>query len=95
LYQQNISDFGWTYAHDQGRLKMHEKLDRDYAIFSEYVEVAPTDQNIDSCLALVSSFVDRQFSMVIYCSSTFNKCAAESAKAHPNIKHLSVSLVYA
>jgi basic membrane protein A len=91
LYQHNISDFGWTYSHDQGRLKMHERLDRDYQILSEYVEIAPTDARLDDCLAVVDSFVDRQFQMVIYCSSTFNKCAVEAAKKHTGIKHLSVS----
>jgi basic membrane protein A len=90
LYQHNISDFGWTYSHDQGRLKMHERLDRDYQILSEYVEIAPTDARLDDCLAVVNSFVDRQFQMVIYCSSTFNKCAVEAAKKHTGIKHLSI-----
>ena len=70
---------------------MHEQLDRNYHILSEYVEVAPTDAKLNDCFDVVTSYAERQFAMVVYCSSTFNKCAVEAAMMYPNIKHLSVS----
>lgn len=91
LYQHNVSDFGWTFAHDSGRLKMHENLDSKYNIYSEYYEVAPTDAKLADCLALVDGYASRGFNFIVYGSSTYNKCAIESAAKYKAIKHLSVS----
>lgn len=69
---------------------MHENLDSKYNIYSEYYEVAPTDAKLNDCLALVDGYAARGFNLVVYGSSTYNKCAIQSAAKYTSIKHLAV-----
>lgn len=87
VYIGPANDKGYTYAHDQGRIYLEEKLgDKIEVIYQENV---PDSDN--SSVAVMQSFIDQGCKVIFATSYGYMDYMYDLAKDHPDVKFLHCS----
>eukprot|EP01061_Rhynchopus_euleeides_P030675 TRINITY_DN5092_c0_g1_i1.p3 TRINITY_DN5092_c0_g1~~TRINITY_DN5092_c0_g1_i1.p3 ORF type:complete len:118 (+),score=37.71 TRINITY_DN5092_c0_g1_i1:41-394(+) len=92
LYSAQISDFGWTYTHNEGRIKAQENLEAhfksrgDEVVTQMFEDVWPSD-----AASLMDNLTRDGYNMVVGCSFVFHEQMFEAAKRHPGVDFLNIA----
>ena len=95
FYNGDISDLGWTYTHNEGRIRAQEALlpeleARGDSIHTDIFE-ALSSEDVKVMMKNVS---ESGYDMVIACSFMYHEETFAAAKAHPNVDFVHVSGYY-
>ena len=95
FYNGDISDLGWTYTHNEGRIRAQEALlpeleARGDSIHTDIFE-ALSSEDVKVMMKNVS---ESGYDMVIGCSFMYHEETFAAAKAHPNVDFVHVSGYY-
>lgn len=81
IYVGPVGDLGWSYAHDQGRLKMAKELGIETAI-SEAVPEGPDAERI------IRDYVQKGYNVIVATSFGYMDSVLNVAKEHPEVTFL-------
>lgn len=79
IYVGPIGDGGWTYAHNEGRLYLEEKL----GVETIYKESVPEDQGVEK---VINDMVDQGANIIFATSFGYMDYVEAASKNHPDVK---------
>ncbi len=79
VYVGPVGDLGWTYAHDQGRLKLKEELPYVETAYSELVVEGPDATRV------IEQYAEEGYDMVFATSFGYMDSVMEVAEKYPNV----------
>ncbi len=82
IYVGPIGDGGYTYAHDQGRLYLEEKL-KDKGVTTTYLESVPEDASVEKAM---KDLIDQNCNVIFATSFGYMEYVDKVAKEYPDVK---------
>ncbi len=79
VYVGPVGDLGWSYAHDQGRLKLDEAFDYVETAYSENVPEGPDAERV------IRKYADDGYDMIFATSFGYMDSALQVAEDHPDV----------